>query len=164
MEFHYTAYAPDRGVFKGTIDAPDKPEAEAALATLGHTVLKMVRSRERPGLELLFPSFFNVKPKDLISFSRQIAAMLGSGGSLMRALEMAQSEARSRLMRRTVMEMRETLAGGESLSQAMEPIQRSSTSCSSALYRSVSTPEGSAPRSISLPTSWRPTAKRSRRP
>ena len=119
MEFRYLAYAPDRGVFKGKITAPDREEARAAVGTLGYSVLKLDAVRHRPGTDLLFPSLFKAGAADVVQFSRQIAAMLGSGGSLMRALEMAESEARNRVMRRAIGGMREALAGGGSLSEAM---------------------------------------------
>lgn len=120
MEFHYVAYTQDKGVFKGSLSAAERSDAAAALGTLGYTVLKIGEAKARPGLEVLFPSFFNVKPKDLIMLSRQIATMLGSGGSLLRALEMAEGQAKNRMMRRIIIEMRETLEGGGSLSDAMK--------------------------------------------
>lgn len=119
MDFNYVAYEPGRGVFKGNLSAIEKAEAEAALKSIGYTVLKIGQAKQRPGLEVLFPSLFSVKPKDLIMLGRQIATMLGSGGSLLRALEMAEGQARNRAMRRIIIEMRETLEGGGSLSDAM---------------------------------------------
>ena len=120
MEFTYVAYTQDKGVFKGNLTAAERGEAEAALGTLGYTILKVTISRQRPGLEVLFPSFFSVRAKDLIMLSRQIATMLASGGSLLRALEMAEGQAKNRAMRRIIVEMREALEAGGSLSEAME--------------------------------------------
>ena len=119
MEFTYVAYTPERGVFKGRLDAQDKSEVEGALATLGQTVLKITQTKKHPGLEVLFPSFFSAGAKELILFARQVTAMLGSGGSLLRALEMAEGQAKGRVMRRIIAHMRETLEGGGSLSDAM---------------------------------------------
>jgi type IV pilus assembly protein PilC len=119
MEFTYTAYTTDRGVFNDRVSAPDKTDAAAALATLGFIILKISPVRRRPQIEVLFPSFFSAGPKDLILLSRQISAMLSSGGNLMRALELAENQSRSRAMRRIIVEMRETLEGGGSLSDAM---------------------------------------------
>lgn len=119
MDFRYVAYTPEQGVFNDKISAPDKSEAAAALYTLGYSVLKISPVRRRPQVEVLFPSFFNASAKDLVLLSRQISTMLSSGGSLMRALELAESQSRSRAMRRLIVEMRETLEGGGSLSDAM---------------------------------------------
>lgn len=119
MQFSYTAYTTERGVFRGKLEAQDKTEVENALTSLGQTVLKIGQVKQRPGLEVLFPSMFSAGPKDLILFARQVVAMLGSGGSLLRSLEMAEGQANSRVMRRIIVYMRQTLEGGGSLSDAM---------------------------------------------
>ncbi len=119
MQFRYVAYLPDRGVFKDTIEAPDQNEAAAAVASLGYRLLKIAPTRGVPGLEALFPSMFKAGTGDLVRFFQQVASMLASGGNLMRALEMAESESKSRVMRRVLGEMRAGLADGESLSQVM---------------------------------------------
>ena len=119
MEYQYLAYTPTKGIFKGKVDAPDSDQASAAVGTLGYSILKMSQVRRRVGADLLFPSLFKVGISDVIQLSRQINAMLSSGGSLMRALEMAESEAHSRMMRRAIADMREVLAGGGSLSEAL---------------------------------------------
>ncbi|MCH7481571.1 MAG: type II secretion system F family protein [Chloroflexi bacterium] len=119
MQFRYVAYLPERGVFKDTIAAPDQNEAAAAVASLGYRLLKIAPVRGVPGLEAMFPSMFKAGTGDLVRFFQQVASMLGSGGNLLRALEMAGSESKSRVMRRVIGEMRTNLADGESLSQVM---------------------------------------------
>ena len=119
MDFKYVAYTAERGVFKDQLSAPDKSDATAALSSLGYSILKIAQVRHRPNVEVLFPSFFSAGPKDLTLLSRQISAMLSSGGSLMRALELAENQSRNRMMRRIIVEMRETLEDGGSLSDAM---------------------------------------------
>ncbi|MEX2431236.1 MAG: type II secretion system F family protein [Dehalococcoidia bacterium] len=120
MQFTYVAYTTGQGVLKGKVDAPDRDEASAFVTAQGYKVIKLQAVRQKPGLEILFPSLFKAGPKDVVHFARQIASMLASGGSLMRALELAQSEAKSRLMRRVVAAMRDRLAGGGSLTDAMK--------------------------------------------
>ena len=119
MQFRYVAYLPERGVFKDTITAPDQNEAAAVVASLGYRLLKIAPVRGVPGLEALFPSMFKAGTGDLVRFFQQVASMLASGGNLLRALEMAESESKSRVMRRVLGEMRANLADGESLSQVM---------------------------------------------
>ena len=119
MRFRYVAYLPERGVFKDTIEALDQNEAAAAAASLGYRLLEIAPVREAPGLETLFPSMFKAGTGDLVRFFHQVASMMASGGNLMRAIEMAQSESKNRVMRRALGEMRAHLADGESLSQVM---------------------------------------------
>ena len=119
MRFRYVAYLPERGVFKDTIEALDQNEAAAAVASLGYRLLEIAPVREAPGLETLFPSMFKAGTGDLVRFFHQVASMMASGGNLMRAIEMAESESKNRVMRRALGEMRAHLADGESLSQVM---------------------------------------------
>ena len=119
MRFRYVAYLPERGVFKDTIEALDQNEAAAAVASLGYRLLKIAPVRGVPGLETLFPSMFKAGTGDLVRFFHQVASMMASGGNLMRAIEMAESESKNRVMRRALGEMRAHLADGESLSQVM---------------------------------------------
>ena len=119
MHFRYVAYLSERGVFKGSIDAPDRNEAAAAVASLGYKLLKLAPARRLPAFEALFPALFKAGTADLIRFFHQVSSMLASGGNVLRALEMAESESSSRLMRRVLSEMRGDLAEGETFSQAM---------------------------------------------
>jgi type II secretory pathway component PulF len=120
MRYAYTAYNVERGVFHDAIEAPDAQEAAKAVASLGNRVLKMGPVRSRPGPEVLFPSLFKTGPKDLVHFCRQVTAMLTSGGTLTRALEMAESQTRSRMMRSVIRQLSSDLSSGESLSTAMK--------------------------------------------
>ena len=119
MRFRYVAYLPERGVFKDAIEALDQNEAAATVASLGYRLLKIAPVREAPGLETLFPSMFKAGTGDLVRFFHQVASMMASGGNLMRAIEMAESESKNRVMRRALGDMRAHLADGESLSQVM---------------------------------------------
>ncbi|MEX2598702.1 MAG: type II secretion system F family protein [Dehalococcoidia bacterium] len=119
MQFSYVAYARAEGVLKGKVEAPDPEEAQAVITAMGYKIIKLQAARQIPGLEILFPSLFKTGAKDLIHFSRQVSSMLASGGNLMRALELAESEAKSRLMKRIVSDMRAALSGGGGFSDAM---------------------------------------------
>ena len=119
MQFRYVAYHPERGVFKGSIDAPDQNEATAAVSSLGYKLLRLAPARRLPAFEALFPSLLKVGTADLIRFFHQVSSMLASGGNVLRALEMAESESSSRLMRRVLSQMRGDLAEGEGFAQAM---------------------------------------------
>lgn len=119
MQYQYVAYGSAEGVVKGSIDAPDQHEALAAVSSLGYRVLRLRPARQLPSPEVIFPSLFSVKAKDLITFARQVASMLSSGGTLVRALEMAENESKARLMRRTIRIMRERVSMGEPLSKTL---------------------------------------------
>lgn len=119
MDFVYLAYTNTRGVFKGVIKADSEGQARAELAQQGCRALRIRAARQLPGLETLFPSLYSVGTGEVVRFCRQMGTMLGSGASLIRTLEMLQEEARHRIMRKTIAELRATLEGGGSFSDAL---------------------------------------------
>lgn len=119
MRFHYAAYNLGHGVIKGQIEARDEMEARAEIEGRGLTILRVSSKRSVPGLEGMFPSLFRVKASALIQFSRQMATMLGSGGNLLRILQMQERESNNRIMRQTLGSIRKSLDEGGSLSSAL---------------------------------------------
>ena len=119
MQFTYVAYNQADGIVKGRIEADNEGDARSTVTYQGYKLLKMAPSRGLPGLELLFPSLYNVGSVELVRFARQVATMLESGGNLLRALEMAESESKNKMMRRTLGSLRSTLNEGESLTSGL---------------------------------------------
>ena len=119
MQFNYAAYSPEQGILKGQLEASDPKEVAQTLGHQGLKLLKVRGARHLPGMEQLFPSFYKVGSGELVKFCRQVATMVASGGSLLRALEMVEVESKNRFMRRTISEMRRTLSDGDSLTAAM---------------------------------------------
>lgn len=120
MRYRYLAYSLGQGVVKGRLEARTLEEAHAEVRELGVRPLGVHPYKGMPSLETLFPSVFRVKTGDLVRFARNLGSMLRSGGSLLRAIEMLQDEARSRVMRRTLASIRRTLDEGGSLSDALK--------------------------------------------
>ena len=119
MQFSFVAYRVEHGVTKGRVEARTAAEARADLAFRGLKPIRLGPARRLPGIEKLFPSLHKVGASELVRFCRNIAAMLESGGSLLRALEILRDETRSRTMRRTLNAIRQTLDEGGSLSEAL---------------------------------------------
>ncbi|MCH7553002.1 MAG: type II secretion system F family protein [Chloroflexi bacterium] len=86
---------------------------------LGYRPLKINPSKGMPNLEEIFPSFFKVSTGEIIRFSRQMATILASGGNLLQTLDMLQAESRNRVMKRTLLSIRDALDGGMSFSAAL---------------------------------------------
>ncbi len=119
MQFRYMAYTLQQGVVTGRLEAPDQAEAGAEIVRRGLKPLRVIPARTLPSIDTLFPSLFRVKASELVRLSRELATVLASGGSLSRALELAQDESSSRLMRRTVAAIRSSLDDGSSLSESL---------------------------------------------
>jgi len=119
MLYKYTAYKLDEGILKGRLDAKTVAEAREEIVRLGYRPLDVAAAPKLPSREDLFPSLYRVKTGQLSQFARHIAAVLTSGGNLVRALEMLQAEAKNRMMKKTVIAIRRTLDQGGSLSDAL---------------------------------------------
>ena len=120
MQFHYVAYPLAEGVVEGILDARTKEETRAEVVRQGYKPLQIKPVRRIPSREELLPTFFRVGTGDLIRLCRSLAAMLKSGGNLIRTLETLHTESRSKVMRRTLEAIRRTLDEGGSLSEALE--------------------------------------------
>lgn len=119
MQYHYVAYTLKEGVVKGRVEARSEAEARAEVALQGYQPLRVAPVRQLPGLEDLFPSFFRIGLGELIRFSRQLATMLNSGGSLLNTLQMLHAQSRNRMMRRTLEDILRTLDEGGSFSSGL---------------------------------------------
>lgn len=119
MRFRYEAYSRQSGIARGQVEAQDIAEARALVLQQGYKPLRIAPVRRLPPLEELFPTLFHVKTPELVRFARQLAAMLASGGSLLRVLALLQGEARNPLFRRTLSAITKTLDAGGSLSIAL---------------------------------------------
>lgn len=120
MRFNYLAYSLTQGVVRGHLDARMAAEAQGQLHQMGYKPLALKPVKEVSAIESLFPSMFRVKPGELVRFSRHLASILGSGGNILRALEMMEEESRSKVMRRILVSIRRTLDDGGSLAAALK--------------------------------------------
>lgn len=132
MAYQYSAYTLDKRIVQGTIDAASERMAEAALYRAGyHRVLKL---REiSPGLTLSrwLPSFFGVKTHDVIDFSRQLAALIETGISILKALQLLEEQTPSAALRKVIVGLVNEIREGSPFSQALAkyPQAFSSTYC-----------------------------------
>ncbi len=120
MQFRYVAYKLDKGILKGLVDARSFKEAQFEIARQGYKPLTIRKTKRFANLEDMFPSFFRVPISEQVRFCRYIAAMLISGGSLIRVLEMLEKETRNQSMRRILGDIRQSLDEGASLSIALK--------------------------------------------
>lgn len=120
MRYRYVAYATDQGVLKGKVEARTNAEALLEVERLGYRPLELAPMAKLPSREELFPTLYRVKVSELARFSRHLAAILASGGSLVRGLEMLHGETKSGVFRKTIASLRRDLDEGRSLSEALK--------------------------------------------
>ncbi|MFC2060788.1 type II secretion system F family protein, partial [Chloroflexota bacterium] len=120
MDYQYVAYTEDRRVVKGKLSADSEEAANELLNYGGYQVvsLKSVASFLNLGkMSLLSTS--EVKPKEVIMFSRQMALLLESGIDVVTALELLQNQVTNKSMKGIIGEVAADIRNGHPMSDAM---------------------------------------------
>jgi len=119
MNYRYVAFDQQGRRIEGWIEVPNEATAEEALWGKGLTVAQLVPARRRPSLSALFPTFFGVKRRDLIIFSRQLATLLSSGISILPALRLLAEQSDRKALREVLQDVTAALEQGRPLSAAL---------------------------------------------
>jgi type IV pilus assembly protein PilC len=121
MDFQYLAYTSERKMIKGKLAAPDEEKAVAELNRLGYQVLniKSANSLGKLSRSLNFSFTSQVKPKEVILFSRQLAILLESGIDIVTAIDLYKTQAANKIFQKTLEELIADLRGGTSFSGAL---------------------------------------------
>lgn len=119
MKYQYIAVSTTGQRIKGVLEADSEQRAEELLWQRNLTIISLKRQWQLPPLEKLFPTLFGVKRSDLISFSRQLASLLGTGVPILPALTMILAEVRKPSFRRILRDIIANLEMGNSFSQAL---------------------------------------------
>ncbi len=120
ISYRYVAATSQGKLIKGTIKATDEIETERLLIRQGYRPVSVEVVPSMFSLEEALPTLFQVKPRDVIVFSRQLATLLRSGISLMPALEILQGQVTtSRAFNRILESVINELRSGGSFSQVI---------------------------------------------
>src|ERR671922_498053 len=103
----------------GTVDGADKQAATSELGAKGLKVMALEEKKSGLQMELRFGPK-RVKAGDLTVFSRQLATMISSGMTLLRAFYVLEEQVENQLLRETVAAVREDIEAGLSFSDALE--------------------------------------------
>jgi type IV pilus assembly protein PilC len=102
---------------KGEVEADSKQAVSDQLRARGMIVLEIADKRASREIELEFLK--SVKPSELAVFSRQLATMISSGMSILRALYVLEEQTESKFLKETIVAVRKDVEAGLSLSDAM---------------------------------------------
>jgi type IV pilus assembly protein PilC len=102
---------------KGEVDADSKQAVSDQLKSRGLIVLDIADKHSSREINLTF--FESVKAPELAVFSRQLATMISSGMSILRALYVLEEQTESKMLKETIVEVRKDVEAGLSLSDAM---------------------------------------------
>ncbi|MFQ5952557.1 MAG: type II secretion system F family protein [Candidatus Omnitrophota bacterium] len=119
--FSYVAKDRDGRTVKGALEAPDKRQALDLLRGKGLLILKLEEARAGISLFAGFKGKGKAKAKldELVILSRQLATMIDSGIPVVSALDILSEQSDNEGLKSTLVEIRDSVNTGSSLSDAM---------------------------------------------
>jgi type IV pilus assembly protein PilC len=104
----------------GTLEADSLELVRAKLADLSYHILTIRETKGRGGFQDWFTGIQRVKLRDLVIFSRQFATMIDAGLSVVKCLDILQKQTRNPKMKDVIGEIKHDVAGGTSLTEALQ--------------------------------------------
>lgn len=121
MIYKYRAYSTDKKIVEGKIDVATEALAEDALYRAGYQNVISLEETTPGGLgfEKLLTTFSNIKPRDLIDASNQLATLIQAGITISSALKLLQGQVTNKPLKKVFGGLIEQIQAGNSLSQAL---------------------------------------------
>src|SRR3989344_1462964 len=120
MKFKYKARTKTGELQVGFVEGASRSIATATLQSHSLFVLSVAEAEGKKWYDRFLGYFEQVKPKDMMIFSRQFATMLGAKVALNDSLKTIQAQTTNSTLREVVGEVSRDIDGGLALSQAME--------------------------------------------
>jgi type IV pilus assembly protein PilC len=117
--FVYRAVDRAGGSLVGELTGESKAAVAAVLRLRGLTVVDIDAKRSAPSVGELLDRARGVKPREITVMARQLATMIASGLSLLRALYVLEDQATSPKLKKAIVAVRGDIEAGLALSQAM---------------------------------------------
>jgi type IV pilus assembly protein PilC len=138
MDFAYTAYTEGKKLVKGKVSAPTEEAASELLGYGGYRVVSLKSAMPLINKEKLLAQFSQIKPPEIVMFSRQLALLLESGTDIVTALDLLQDQIDNPTLQKIIAEVASDIRGGSSLSKALSKHPRA---FSKMYYQSISAGE-----------------------
>ena len=119
MDFVYTAYNEEKKLVKGKVSSISEEAASELLGYGGYRVISLKKVVPLFDKEKLLARFSQIKPPEIIMFSRQLALLLESGTDIVTSLDLLQDQIANQTLRQMVSEVSSDIRGGSSLSNAL---------------------------------------------
>jgi type IV pilus assembly protein PilC len=119
MDFAYTAYTENKELVKGKVAATSEEAATELLSYGGYRVVSLKEVVPFFNKEKLLVRFSQIKPREIVMFSRQLALLLEAGTDIVTSLDLLQGQIVNQTLKRTIGEVASDIRGGSSLSMAM---------------------------------------------
>lgn len=118
--YRYSAMDGSGRTVSGTLEADSLELVRAKLSDLSYHILSIRESKSRAGFQDWFNGMQRVKLRDLVVFSRQFATMIDAGLSVVKCLDILQKQSRNPKLKDVVGELKRDVAGGLSLTEALQ--------------------------------------------
>ncbi len=111
---------PNGRTVTGTLEADSFELVRAKLSDLSYHVLSIKQAKNARGFKDMFNNMQRVGLRDLVVFSRQFATMIDAGLSVVKCLDILQKQTRNPKMKEVIGEVKRDVAGGMSLTEAIQ--------------------------------------------
>ncbi len=118
--YKYSAMDANGRTVTGSLEADSFELVRSKLADLSYHVLSIKQSRGGVGFKEALNNMQRVKLRDLVMFSRQFATMIDAGLSVVKCLDILQKQTRNPKMKEITGEVKRDVAGGMSLTEALQ--------------------------------------------
>ena len=118
--YRYSAMDQSGRTVAGTLEAESLELVRAKLSDLRYHVLSIRETRAKIGLQGFLNSMQRVKLRDLVVFSRQFATMIDAGLSVVKCLDILQKQSRNPRLKEVIGQVKHDVAGGTSLTEALQ--------------------------------------------
>jgi len=120
MDYRYVARTDDNRIVKGKVSASSEAAAIQTLSYAGYSVLSLKEQTSFLKNSKLNMSLTpEVKPMEIVMFSRQLALLLESGTDVVTSLELLEAQAENKALRRILNQVVADVKSGEPVSEAL---------------------------------------------
>ncbi|MBI4296477.1 MAG: type II secretion system F family protein [Chloroflexi bacterium] len=118
MTIEYVAYNNRGDMVTGALEVESTAKAQETLWASDLVILSLKKRRKVPSLGELMPTFFGLKPLDIITFTRELASLLDSGIALVPSLSVLYEQTDKPMLKDAIRSVMRDIEIGKPFSEA----------------------------------------------
>jgi len=118
--FKYRAINRNKQAVSGLVEAPSDTAAAGVLKEKDLAIISLAEKAGKANMEIEIPFLNNVKPKDVVIFSRQFSVLISAGVALVQSLRLLTEQTSNPKFRKIIVAVGEEVDGGARLSDSLE--------------------------------------------
>ena len=119
MPYQYTVYTEEGSTIRGTTDGASEQAVEEMLWRGGYYITSIKEVPPPQDFRDMFPTFFGVKLKDVIVFTRQLATLVRSGVPILSGINLLREQVPNPTYKKALREISHRIESGSSISEAL---------------------------------------------